>query len=105
MLKKSYKLPIQEFIKKKPSIFGRSTFFIAKKLSNNLSYSRFGVVISKKVDKRAVARNKIKRDIFKYISSENLYKKKGTDILIIVYPAIKNIDKNILENELKKILT
>ena len=46
--------------------FGKSTnsknFFI-KSMPNNLTHPRFGIVVSKKVSKKAVIRNKTKRRI------------------------------------------
>ncbi len=58
-------------------------FFITKAKPNRLLFNRFGVIISKKIDKRAVVRNRIKRLIYSII--EELYKniKPGYDILIL----------------------
>jgi ribonuclease P protein component len=58
--------------------------FVLKEKKNGLIVNRFGIVVSKKIDKRAVIRNRIKR--FFRISLGNLDKKmnKGHDILIVV---------------------
>jgi len=58
--------------------------FVLKEKKNGLTVNRFGIIVSKKIDKRAVVRNKIKR--FFRTSLSNLDKKmnKGHDILIIV---------------------
>lgn len=68
MLPKKLRLPIQEVISKKGKTH-KNTFFTIKVFSNNLNFSRFGVVISKKVGKTAVVRNKIKRAIFNALRS------------------------------------
>jgi len=59
-------------------------FFITKVKPNTLLFNRFGVIISKKIDKRAVVRNRIKRLIYSII--EELYKniKPGYDIIILI---------------------
>jgi ribonuclease P protein component len=69
---------------------GRSTtvvttpFFVLKCRENNNAYSRFGFVISKKVAKSAVDRNRTKRVIRSAIeqSLENI--KGGYDMLFII---------------------
>jgi len=88
MLAKYHKLNIAEFIKKRPSFVKKGPFFAVKIATNGLSYSRFGVVVGKKVDKRATERNKIKRTFYEAIRVRNLQNIEGRDILIIVYPEI-----------------
>lgn len=77
-----------------------------KYLKNNLNFSRFGFVVSNKIDKRATVRNKIKRRL-REIVYQNLDKfKLSFDILILTKPAIKNLDfwqmKKKLEDLFKK---
>jgi|SRR3989339_55256 len=88
MLAKYYKLNIAEFIKKRPSFVKKGPFFAVKIAANGLSYSRFGVVVGKKVNKRATERNKIKRIFYEAIRVRNLQNIAGNDVLIIVYPEI-----------------
>jgi len=59
-------------------------FFLIKVIENGLGLNRFGIIVSKKIDKRAVARNRIKRLISSCI--EELYKDMGFgyDMLFIV---------------------
>ena len=75
--------------------------FVLKEKENNLALNRFGIVISKKIDKRAVGRNKIKR--FLRTSLANLNKKMnlGHDILLIVKKGIleKTKEENLLTLE------
>jgi ribonuclease P protein component len=70
--------------------------FILKEKENNLPVNRFGIIVSKKIDKRAVVRNKIKR--FFRDAFVDLEKKINTkhDILIIVRKTV--LDKAREEN-------
>lgn len=80
--------------------------FILKEKENELTVNRFGIVVSKKVDKRAVGRNKIKR--FFRTSLMNLYGEMnpGHDILLIIKKEIlsKTKEENLftIENALRK---
>ncbi len=81
-------------------VFKTGQSFYAKILgikvaSNNLPYSRFGILIGLKVSKKAVVRNKIRRQIRAIISKELLSIKPGKDIVIIVLPPI--LGKNFKE--------
>ncbi|MDD4662033.1 MAG: ribonuclease P protein component [Candidatus Pacebacteria bacterium] len=49
--------------------------------------TRFGIVVSKKVSKMAVTRNKIKRTVREIIRNTDF--NTGFDIIIVVYPSIK----------------
>lgn len=94
MLAKRYKLNIAEFIKKRPTFVKKGPFFAVKTVSNGLSYSRFGVVVGKKVDKRATERNKIKRMFYRVIRERNLQNIPGQDMMIVIYPEIKQVPKD-----------
>jgi ribonuclease P protein component len=75
-----------------------------KVIKNNLDISRLGFVIGLKISKKAVIRNKIKRQL-RGIIKENLSDiKPGLDVIIISKPDI--IDKNYQEikNDLEKLL-
>ena len=67
---------------------------------NNLKSTRFGIMVSLKVSKKAVVRNRIKRQIRSIISQYLGLIKGGKDVVIIVFPLI--LDKNF--EEIKKIL-
>lgn len=63
-----------------------------------MDHNRFGVIISKKVDKSAVERNRLKRIIFdsvkKFIRQPADGENKGKyDILIIVSPTVAKLAK------------
>lgn len=67
--------------------------FILKTKSNGLLLNRFGIVVSKKIDKRAVVRNKIKRIFRSSLVDLNKNMAGGHDILFIVKPGIINKTK------------
>jgi len=67
---------------------------------NDLACSRFGIMVGLKVSKKAVIRNKIKRQIRAIISQELSLLKTGKDVVIIVFPLI--LDKSF--EEIKKVL-
>jgi ribonuclease P protein component len=80
--------------------------FILKEIKNNLEVNRFGVVVSKKIDKRAVIRNKVKRSFRNALYNLNEKIVSGHDILIIVKKGVlgKTEEENrvFLEDVLKK---
>ncbi len=106
MLPKKYRLPVQDFIKKnrfKVKVV-RSDYFIIKPAPNNLPFSRFGAVVSGKVNKSAVRRNKIKRIIFDFIRLREYYLEEGKDVLVIVLPLASKLTKAEIEKELENML-
>mgnify|MGYP001598962116 CR=1 FL=1 len=99
MLAKKYRLPIQEFVGKAgQSRKGRH--FLLKIFNPNNVYSRFGVVISKKVAVKATTRNRIRRIVFDFFSSK-LDLPTG-DYLVIVLSGADNLSKEELIGELIK---
>ncbi len=109
MLAKKFHLSIQDLTPerfKKVSVGGKTTnkYFIIKTAANNLSFSRFGVITSRKISKKAVKRNLIKRTVFDFVRLNKLYQPAGKDVLIIVLPAINQLTKSEINNQLKLIL-
>ena len=88
MFKKQYRLPRGTEFNKKD--FYTSPFFVLKLTRNEESFSRFGFVVSKKIDKRATVRNKIKRKIRVCIETNFDKIKPGYDILFILKKHILN---------------
>lgn len=83
---------------------GRSSFdkiLGVKILPNKLKINRFGIMIGLKVSKKAVLRNKIKRQLRESIKAlaENL--KIGFDIVITVLPAARDKKFSELEESIK----
>lgn len=67
---------------------------------NDLKYARFGILVGLKVSKKAVIRNKARRQIRSILGQELPSLKTGKDVIIIVLPPI--LDKNF--KEIKEIL-
>ncbi len=66
-----------------------------KVLQNDLEISRFGILLGLKVSKKAVIRNRFKRQLREIIREELPIIKSGQDIVLIVFPLI--LDKNFEE--------
>lgn len=81
MLKKEYRL--KSVLLKSPRIFP-SPLFTLKVASNNGEFNRFAFVVSKKIDKRAVVRNNVKRKIRGVI--EQMFDNIETGNDFVVYP-------------------
>jgi ribonuclease P protein component len=65
--------------------FFRGSFFALKKRLNGLDHSRIGVVLSKKYSKKATARNRIKRDIFRFFQENRQFLEKYPEPSDIVF--------------------
>jgi ribonuclease P protein component len=87
MLRKKYRLnKTKEFnrlFKQGTAVYG--PYCGLKIMPNQLDYSRFAFLISKKVSKRAVVRNLLKRRLSEIIRQDWL-KLAGYDVVIIVLP-------------------
>lgn len=62
--------------------------FSLKSVDNNLNITRFGLLVGLRVSKKAVIRNKLKRQIRSIISQELPSLKDGKDIVIVVFSLI-----------------
>lgn len=88
--------------------FGQSFYcslFIIKLLKNNLDTNRLGIIIGLKVSKKAVIRNKIKRQIREIFKSE--FKKNienNYDIVIIISKNIVDKDFNLIKENFIKLI-
>lgn len=85
--------------------FGKSVknpLFILKNKENNLNYSRFAVVVSKKISKKAVERNHIRRRFLAGLK-EIESKLKPADYIFILNLEAKDIQYKDLINNLKNI--
>jgi len=88
MLKKKYRLLKKTKFDKK-DIY-TSPFFVLKFAKNEKSFSRFGFIVSKIIDKRATVRNRVKRKIRVCIETNFDKIKPGYDILFILKKHIMN---------------
>lgn len=81
MLKRKYRLSFR--LKPKFQRTFKTPYFVLKAANNNLSYNRFGFMVSKRIDKKAVVRNKIKRLIRGGIEEFSKDLKEGHDMVFI----------------------
>ena len=64
--------------------------FLALKINkNNLNNNRFGFIVSKKVSKKAVVRNKIKRQFREIVRKGINNYQKGFDVAVIALPGVE----------------
>lgn len=80
--------------------------FVLKERKNGLLLNRFGIVVSKKIDKRAVVRNKIKRIFRNVLVDLNNNMVPGHDMLFIAKIGIlsktKEENYSIIKNAIEK---
>ena len=106
MLNKKYRITKKEDfteINKKGKKIG-SSHFIIKFTQNSLGYSRYGIIISTKISKKAVERNKIKRQLREIIRINYDTLPQGYDIVIYTKKNICNVLFHELEKEILKSL-
>jgi len=72
-------------------------FLYFKIKNNDLKYSRFGFVVSKKFSKKATERNKIKRRLREIIKKKLPMIKRPIDVVVIVSPGAENDFKKLEE--------
>jgi len=103
MIAKKFKLPIQDFVGQSGKTI-RKTHFTLKIFPSKNNFSRFGLVVSKKVDASAVKRNQLKRLIFNLIQkiSEKL---SVNDYLIIISPSVSKLTKEQVEHEIRNLFS
>lgn len=102
MLDKQYRLPAAVRLKS-PKSFATQTFFL-KVSKNGLSVSRFGFVVRKTIDKRATARNRIRR-VFRACLEEILPEiPSGYDFLFLLKGSILEMKREELYNGLHTFL-
>lgn len=100
MLKKDYRLKV---LKKNNGAKTISTFFFTLRFwENGESLSKFAFIISKKINKKAVIRNKIKRSLARVLKEILTEIKPGYSFVFIVKKEIleksqKEIEKNLKE--------
>lgn len=103
MLKKLYRLPAGQSIHK-PSYY-KSPYFIAKFSKNYIDVSRFGFVVRKALDKRAVERNRLKRLIRSCLEEELDKIQSGWDMLFVIEKGIIGKERFEIKLEVRKYLS
>jgi ribonuclease P protein component len=108
MLKRVYRLPASQ--KPKNATYFKSAFFSLRITKNNLANNRYGFVVKKALDKRAVVRNRIRRVFRSSIEEMNDDIKNGYDMLFVLEKGIigkvreevfRDLDKFLTEKKLK----
>ncbi|AKM83094.1 ribonuclease P protein component [Candidatus Woesebacteria bacterium RIFOXYC1_FULL_31_51] len=67
--------------------------------------SLFGFVISTKISKRAVVRNRIKRFFSDHIRLNFEKIKPGLDVIFLIKPSILKIDRELIEKEINEAIS
>lgn len=101
MLKKIYRLSVLRREKSEKTI--PSSSFTLKYLINGDDVSRFAFIISKKIDKKAVIRNKIKRSISRVIEENLLEIVSGYNFIFIPKKEILTKSKEEIGKEIKEV--
>jgi ribonuclease P protein component len=103
MFKKRFRLNTSDF--KEVFNFGKTTatpFFLIKSKKSNLTYSRFAVVVSKKLHKKAVQRNHLKRRCMVALKESSSHYPVA-DYIFILNSKTKDVQYQDLLNNLKNI--
>lgn len=103
MLAKQYRLKKNkdfDLLFKKGKYVSNGLFFLVFK-KNKLKNSRFGFIIGKKISKKAITRNKIRRKISEIIRMMMDNVKAGFDIVVGVKPDIIDKDYQEIKKELE----
>lgn len=108
MLKKRFRLAkkdnIGRIIKEGNRLAGK--FFLCKLRENGLGYCRFAVIVSKKVEKKAVKRNKCRRRVCEAIRNnikDICHSGKTHDTVILANQNCLNASYAEIEQEIKKL--
>lgn len=105
MLSKKYRLNIGDFLgpgAPRAKFIERGRYFTVKGYAATPSYSRFGVVLSIKIDKRATRRNFLKRLAFRALQ-EGRNKLPPADYLFFVQPSAAQASKSDLVEDLMRL--
>jgi ribonuclease P protein component len=81
----------------------RRNFLYLKVKNNDLEFSRFGIIVSKKISNKAVVRNQIKRRLREAINNREEKIKKGMDIIIVALEDIKGKKFDEIDNCVEQI--
>lgn len=82
----------------------KTSLLVLKIVKNGLKHNRFGFIVSKKVSKKAVVRNKIRRRLAKISSEAPKNKEMGSDFVFIALPGIEKKDFSEIKDSAGKLL-
>jgi len=106
MLKKEFRLRKQRDIE---NVFDKGAYFserflAIKVIKNDMSFSRFGFVVSNKISKKAVERNRAKRLLRESIRLSQKKIKPGYDVMFVSKNGIINKDFEEVKGSVEKVL-
>jgi ribonuclease P protein component len=102
MFKRQYRLPAQ--VRLPHSRIISSPYFTVKIAKNDLPYNRYGFVVGKVIDKRAVYRNTLKRRFRAYVEELHEKLEVGYDVLFLLRKSAIEKTTQELADEIDKIL-
>ena len=73
---------------------GRSSYQTVigvKAEKNSLGYNKYGIIVSNKISKKAVVRNRIKRQIRAALEAQDKNMKQGFDLIILALPGVISV--------------
>ncbi len=111
MLPKTYRVPIQEFFRRSEHHAretARSKWFVVRVKKNTQGLCRFGILINKKFDKRAVRRNTMRRALMRRIQKMRPWKSaplSSKDFLIIISPSARTAEPESVLKDFDTVLT
>lgn len=82
----------------------KTSIFILKIRKNDLGLNRFGFVVSQKVSKKAVLRNKVRRRLSEAVKSRSGDIKKGYDVVFIALSGIEKKNYKEIKEAVNKCL-
>ncbi len=102
MLSREYKLKRDNDFKKvfKQGGYDRISFIGVKFLKSNLKFNRFAFVIGLKISKKAVLRNKIRRQLEEIVRLNFDHIEIGFDVVVLVEKEIINKNYQEIEKEI-----
>lgn len=102
MLGKKFRLQLKSTQSLPMSV--KTPYFTLRYGVNQLSYSRFGFIVSKRIDKRATVRNTVKRRMRAVIESKLEEMIPGYDLLFIAQVTIKDQQFKTIDAAISQIL-
>lgn len=75
-----------------------------KTTANQRAANRYGIIISAKISKKSVERNRLKRQISQILKGLDKSLTSGFDLAVVVLPAILGQEFKTIKNELEKVL-
>ncbi|MCK5475746.1 MAG: ribonuclease P protein component [Candidatus Pacebacteria bacterium] len=106
MLKKELRIRKQKDFENiySKGVYCSEGFLAVKFIGNKELFSRFGFIVSKKISKKAVERNRIKRILRESIRLSKSQIKKGYDIILITRNGIESRTYREISNTVEKLL-